>query len=285
MKEELTKIIFPHIIIIVNNAATNESNITLADALDAELLNDISIKPDIRNKVFIISRSENLGFAKGNNLGAEFSRKHFNISHFLFTNNDIHLIDNNVIEILISKLDSLQDVAMIGPKVIGSDGRFQSPEPYYSFWMRYFWMYWLTPFLSIKRKMKLFKIEYSQLAKEGRHYKITGSFLLVKAEDFFRCGMMDSATFLYAEEIILSERLMRIGKKVYYNPEVSVLHEHGRTISKYQDNEQRRFKQFESEAYYYRKYMGVSHFSILIGKLTLICYNKLINKMKMRNLA
>ena len=58
-----------------------------------------------------------------------------------------------------------------------------------------------------------------------------GSFFMVRAADFERCGMMDEGTFLYSEEPILTERMASIGLRPYYCPAVSVLHEHGATIS------------------------------------------------------
>lgn len=271
VRDELSKIDIPHIIVIVNNASTNESDIRLKNELKAELVTNIDTTPNL-NSCFVISEKQNLGFAKGNNYGVEFAINHFNISHLLISNNDIRLISNNVVGILINKLDSMDDVALIGPKVVGLDNLNQSPEPYYPFWNRYFWMYWLTPFLSHKQKIKLFELEYSQTAKEGVHYKVMGSFFIVKKSDFLACGMMDPNTFLFSEEVILSERLKAIGKKVYYYPEVTILHEHGQTITKHLENRKKILTQFASECYYYSKYKNVSWLSILLGKLSLKLY-------------
>ena len=72
-----------------------------------------------------------------------------------------------------------------------------------------------------------------------------GSFLLVKAFDFYNCGMFDSHTFLYAEEPILAERMAAIGKRVYYYPDSEVIHEHGVTTSKFAKDKRSEW-QFES---------------------------------------
>ena len=206
-------------------------------------------------------------------MGVEFATKHFDINYILFTNNDIRFLNCNVIEALISKLDSLNnEIALIGPRVIGLDGKNQSPEPYYPFWNRYVWMYWLTPFLSSSRKGKFFKLDYSQTAKEGIHYKIMGSFFIVKKIDFLSCGMLDPNTFLFSEEVILTERLNSIGRKVYYYPDVAVLHEHGMTISNHLDKKKKLLTQFISESYYYSCYKNVSELSIFIGRLSVNLY-------------
>jgi len=272
VKEELIKIQTQNIIVVVNNSATDESDANLKTALSAELVHDIGKIEDKNQRCFIVSHSDNLGFAKGNNLGAEFLLKHFTIRYFLFSNNDIRFIDTNAVEALIEKADALPNVGVIGPNIIGVDGRKQSPDPYYSFWARYFWMYWLTPFMPKSVKNKLFKLNYTQQAQEGIHYRVMGSFFLVKAVDFVACGMMDPNTFLFSEEMILAERMTAINRAVYFYPAVTILHEHNQTISKFIADKKKFMLRFESECYYYRTYRNVSLLSTYIGKLSFQFY-------------
>lgn len=282
VKEELVKVTTPHIIVIINNSATIESNQKLVENLKGELVTDISIVRNCENNCYIIPQIMNLGFAKGNNLAATFSMKHFDITYFLFTNNDIRFVERNVVEKLIYRINIFPNIALIGPQVIGIDGRHQSPEPYISFWNRYVWMYWSTPFLSLNRKEKLFKLDYSDNAKEGIHYKISGSFFLMKSQDFISCGMMDPNTFLYGEELILSERLRCINKYCYYYPQVSIIHEHSLTISSHLSNSKRSMLLFESESYFYRKYKNFSSISIFLGRSSFKFYLFLNNLLKSR---
>jgi GT2 family glycosyltransferase len=272
--DELSKIQLPHVVVIVNNAATQGSDQVLVNGLQAALVTDIQVEP-VASTCYVISQADNLGFAKGNNLGAEFCLNHFKISHFLISNNDIRFIDADVVEKLIEKINSLPTVGLIGPRVKGLDGKNQSPEPYSPFWKRYIWMYWLTPFLSAETKKRIFNLEYPQEALEGEHYKIMGSFFIVKADDFQTCGMMDPNTFLYGEEVILSDRLKSIHKSAYYDPQVAILHEHGQTISKHINTARSMKLQFKSESYYYQKYHGVTSFSIFLGRLSVNLYIKL----------
>lgn len=275
VKQELCKVQTPHTIVIVNNMASEQSNKILVDGLGAEIISEITVKPGIKNNIFILPHLENLGYAKGNNLGVAFSLLHFNITNLLFSNNDIRFIDNNVVERLIEILNDKQDVGLIGPRIIGLDDKNQSPEPYYSFWFRYVWRLWAGLFLSDKRKREFLKLDYSQNAKEGEHYKVMGSFFIIKAADFEKCKMMDSHTFLFAEEVILSERLNSIGKSVYYYPEVAVLHEHGQIISAHLNDKRKSLVQFASECYYYRAYKKISSFSIFIGSISFYIYLKI----------
>ncbi len=252
---ELSKIRSDYAVVIVDNGSTCESRDRLLEAFKGA-----------DQYVFVVPSEENLGFAKGNNLGAEVARNQFAPDVLLFANNDIRLVEPDAVDRMTAKLLSLGEAGALGPKVVGLDGRLQSPEPFISFWDRHVALYWRSLLPSNSRGP--FWEEYSQTAREGFHYRISGSFFMVKAEDYSACGGMDPNTFLYSEEMILSERLKRIGKRVYYFPEVSVVHEHGATTRKYYDKVRIRELRYRSEKYYYKTYVGTPTWQFLAGNLT-----------------
>lgn len=254
VRTELAKIRSDYAVVIVDNGSTELSRDRLLEAFKGA-----------DQYVFVVPSEENLGFAKGNNLGAEVAVNQFNPDVLLFANNDIRLGEPDVVERMADKLRSLEGVGALGPKVVGLDGRLQSPEPFISFWDRHVVLYWGGLFSS---KSKAWWEDYSQTAGEGCHYRVSGSFFMVKAADYRACGGMDPNTFLYAEEMILSERLKRIGKEVYYYPEVSVVHEHGATTRKYYDKVRVRELKYQSEKYYYRTYIGTPAWQFLVADLT-----------------
>lgn len=256
IQEEVPKIVSPHFTVVVDNGASEHCRLK-------EMVEQAGI-PDC----FVISSTENLGFAKGNNLGAEFAKEKCNPEYFLFANNDIKFLNDNVIDKLVEKLDTLPNVGVIGPKVIGLDGKLQSPEPFISFWDKHIWIYWSNLFYGKTHKIRRFKQDYSEKAEEGYHYRIMGSIFLTRSKDYFDCGMMDPETFLYSEEAILSERMKLIGKRIYYYPCVAVLHEHGNTTKKLFDKFKVRQLKFESDSYYYRKYIGTPGWQFRLAKIT-----------------
>ena len=215
VKNEVSKIKLPHIVVVVNNSAIESSNYLLCNSLHATLVENINVSVcQNESNVYVISSEENLGFAKGNNLGVRFIQNHFpSCSYLLFSNNDIQIVDEDVCERLIEKMSYNKDIGLIGPKVIGLKGELQSPEPYIHMVDYFCWMYLITPFVSKAQKINKFNLDYSSKAKEGYHYKVMGSFFMICLQDYIACGMMDERTFLYAEEMILSERLNAIGKK------------------------------------------------------------------------
>lgn len=233
------------------------------------------LKRDIAGEhCHILESKENLGFARANNLAAEYAKEHFDLqkssdeTYFLFANNDINLLNEDAADVLIKKLREHPEVGIIGPKVMGLDGKLQSPEPYISFWDRHIWVYWSNLFYSKAKKRKRFKEDYAEQAKEGYHYRVMGSFFVTPVKAFFDCGMMDPGTFLFAEEAILGERMLKIGLKTYYYPGVTVIHEHGKSMKGYFSRNRIREWKFKSDCYYYRKYKGTSSFLILIARFT-----------------
>jgi len=258
IKEEISKISSSYAVVVVDNGSTDESLRKLNEGL----------KSYPEGKVLVVPSKENSGFARGNNLGVEVAFREFSPDLLLIANNDIRFETDDVVDRMAMKLLSIPEAAIIGPKVKGLDGRLQSPEPFVSFWKRHIWLYWSNLFMTRSRKNRVFSLDYSENAAEGFHYKLSGCFFMVKSEDWKSCGGMDPATFLYSEEMILSERLAKIGKKAYYYPEVSVLHEHGATTNKYYDKVAVRDMKFQSECYYYKNYIGTPAWQFPLAKAT-----------------
>jgi len=258
VKEELSRISSPNAVVIVDNDSTDESRTRLLEAFKGWPL----------QHVFVVPSKENLGFAKGNNLGVEVAVNQFDPDLLLFANNDIALKSDDVVDKMAAKLLSIPEAGAIGPKVIGLDGRSQSPEPFISFWKKHVSLYWSNLYMSKRRKDEVFQKDYAEKAGEGFHYRISGSFFMVKSSAWKECGGMDPATFLYAEEMILSERLKKAGKGVYYYPEVAVIHEHGATTRKYFDEIAVREMKLQSDIYYYKTYIGTPAWQFFVARMT-----------------
>ena len=261
VKEELPKIDCPYYVVIVNNTSTKESDEALSVSMSAPIIYDLDNYHISEARCYIIHSNSNDGFASANNTGAIFNNKYLHSDYLLFTNNDIIILSDNNISRMIQKIETDNSVGLIGPKVKGPDGRLQSPEPFQSFYELMIYPY-IKPFLFKKKEHSL---SYAARAQEGYHYKVMGSFFMMNNEDFFRCGMMDSHTFLYFEESILTERLKIIGKKVYYFPAVEVYHAHSQTISKYSSFIKQRNYMFESGAYYFRHYIRTPRINVILA--------------------
>ena len=240
VSEEISKIALPHKTVIVDVGGTMD------EVPDATVI-----------------KEKNKGFAYACNAGAMFLKGE--VSSILFTNNDVKLTSPNVVEALEETLRQHPEVGAAGPEILGPDGHRQGPAHYMGMWKRFVWMYLSTPFISKERKRKRFHLYESDTAAEGAYHFISASFMLADAESFFRAGMFDEKTFLYAEENILSERMGAIGKCLYFNPSVSVFHEKGATVRANYDTRHQALMQMRSMAYYYRNYRHCNCVSYLLA--------------------
>lgn len=266
LQNELSKIGLDNKIIIVNNSGDIMSSSHIAQRCSAHLILDRS-DIDITKNVFVIGCADNLGYSRGNNLGAQILLQHFPIDHLLFSNNDIKIIDSNVIETLVDVMDMNDDVGVVGPRILGLDGRDQNPSRYMSVWTKYIIPWLLYPLVYPLVKRGYFK-DVIHGASEGAYYRVSGCFMLVRATAYLEVDGFDSETFLYAEEEILSERMLLRGYKVYYCVKASIVHEHGAVTRQFLSARQGFSSSFESELYYYCSYIGISTLALLLAKLS-----------------
>ena len=144
----------------------------------------------------------------------------------------------------------------------------QSPHHEIKF-IRYF--LWHTfPFLKGKFKF-LQKSEkpnnLTSIVKDDYCYWVSGCFMLMKADDFFKANKFDDYTFLYGEEKILAERLLKINKRNYFYPQVEIIHEHGKTTTNHLQSKKINLMVANSNYYYYQKYKRISPIFIKILKV------------------
>ena len=216
-----------------------------------------------------VAAEENLGYAKGNNLGAAAAKAYYpEDAYYLFSNNDLRLTDTFSLDKLLDPMKKYEDVAIVGPKVIGTDGLAQTPWKKTGAGKQLFLNYFD---LLLPKPCKITKyITNLNIEKPDRNryvYWVTGAFFLMDAKAFFQAGGFDEHTFLFYEEAILAERLLKIQKRVYYNMHVTVVHEHGQTVKKAWKVLQGITFSFESGLYYFREYCGLPYIAEILARL------------------
>lgn len=265
VQEELPKIKQCLHIVVVNVASTKEDSLALAESCglyfaDRGLSHADKCKEETK---FLIWVPENLGYAKGNNLGVEFLKQTgVNCDYILFSNDDIEIKSEKILEVLIEKAERDDKIAAIGPRVVCIDGAEGSPQrEYFSPW-HIMGEYFLKSFRG-HRQVTADGKPYAIAPPEGEAYWISGSFMLVKTEWLEKVGRFDERTFLYYEEPILAERFKREGGYFYYTPEVSVLHYEGGSTKK---NDIKQSFVEASRILYYKEYMNVNEMTLLLYK-------------------
>lgn len=182
-----------------------------------------------RINVTIIKSEENLGFAKANNVGMKRAKGR----NFLILNPDI-IFENNVLKILSDYLDNNDDVGMVGPRMLGVDGKFQQGclkgKPYPADTLYH--IIGLAKAFPNEEKYNGYALWHLDRTKIQECWAVSGACMMVKKSLYDVIGGIDEQFFMYQEETDWGIRTKNIGKKVIYNPEAKILHYGGVTTTK-----------------------------------------------------
>jgi GT2 family glycosyltransferase len=228
-----THVTLPHEVIVVDNASADGS----APAVR-------SLFPAVR----LLEVGDNVGFARGCNLGLEAARG----DYVLLLNPDAEL-EAGALEALYAFLEDHPGVAAVGPRVVHADG---------------------TPQLSFGRDLTLVS-EWRQrrlvrgLARRDAHIVaeitariarpqqpdwVSGACLLARTADLRAIDGFDAGFFLYEEDADLCRRLRAAGGTIAFTPAATVIHHLGRSMAR--NATRARLAYHASHLRYYDKHNG-----------------------------
>ncbi len=167
----------------------------------------------------IIENSENLGFSKAVNLGANAGSS----PYVLLLNPDCEIHPHTVSN-LIHEAEKYDDLGIMGALVFNEDGTEQRGcrrlEPTFTRSM--------VTALRLGRYFKSVNLQNEPLPAEAMSLDaVSGSAMLIKRDVFEALGGMDEGYFLHVEDLDICRRVREFGKKVYFTPKVSLFHHHG----------------------------------------------------------
>lgn len=215
-------------IVIVDNGSPNKSGIKLQEIFKKD------------GCVDVVLVEENIGFARGNNIGIKYSRDILHADYVCCLNNDTILEQKDFFKILVNEYDNT-GAALIGPQVIISDNsiqRFSSKimdvDVYKKqllaltkgSYIEYIKMKIKSAFLfrklnSIRRKM--IGIEENPFVDQN-DVLLHGCCLIFSPIFFQYLSGFDDRTFLYREEELLFLSVKRYNLKTQYTPKLKIKH-------------------------------------------------------------
>ena len=213
------------------------------------------------NVVCIVSSGENAGYARGNNLGAKTALDLWKDEYYIFSNNDLRIDKPFDVSELLAPFKEDSNIAVVGPRILGLDGGDQNPLPEFSDNYLLF-----GHFLSLLPPKKLVRAKQAVKREKGKCRAVCGAFICAKAEDFNAVGGFDENTFLFMEEEILSKRLKPLGKYMYYNDSVEVIHEHSVTVRSVMSVVKSLQYDFDSRYYYSKTYTHAGPIKLALSK-------------------
>jgi GT2 family glycosyltransferase len=190
--------------------------------------------------IVLLHSDENVGFARGNNIGFSYAKENFNPQFLILTNNDVCLIQGSIYKTLKQKYEET-DYAVLGPMIITGEGSICSSP------LRKEILSIQGVKRSIRRNYRLLRLNRIGLDKHYRWFKskihkhipqfhvedrliqhenvgIHGCFMVFSENYITRFDGLDSSTFLYMEEDILFLHLMKNNLKSIYCPDLVIYH-------------------------------------------------------------
>lgn len=227
------------------------------------------------HELYLWKNLQNGGYAKGNNLGAKIADEFIHADYYLFSNSDIVVLDDYLnFDRLIAEFHQMH-VGMVGPSIIGKDGKSQNPYKEQSLFLRWGYEYLFYPFARFLPAC-INSGDLVEPFETNPVFRVMGSFFVIPAKIFNDIGGFDEHTFLFAEELILAKRLQQKDYLVHYVPSVHLLHNHSATINKAFNYNQRLKQRFRSEMYYYRTYCHAKLY--VVALITFIFRSFLLKK-------
>ncbi len=177
----------------------------------------------------LIANAENVGYPQGNNLGLRafgFGVPDRPTPKFaLLLNPDTEVPPDGLARML-RFMAQHPDAGVAGPKLVLPDGSLDMacrrgfPSPAVSFY-RFTGLSRLFPHSPRFGRYNMTFLDPDQVAEVD---SVVGAFMMVRAEAIAQAGLMDGQFFMYGEDLDWAYRIKAKGWKVYYNPEITVLH-------------------------------------------------------------
>ncbi len=218
-------------IVVVDNASSNDSFKKLRE----KYKND--------SEITLVRSDENIGFARGNNLGIEKLRSMYRCEYISVMNNDTIIKQNNWYD-LINDEYKKSGFAVLGPKIITKDGDDTSnPMRKKPLEMKaidnLIWRRRIKVFLC---KTGLHKFVNPAGTKKGisefehdkryENVQLHGACMIFSEKFYEKLHGFDSRTFLYLEEDIMFLNLLENDLKSVYLPNLEIYHSEDSSTNK-----------------------------------------------------
>jgi GT2 family glycosyltransferase len=222
-------------IIVVDNASSDGS----VEMIEAKF-------PQVK----LIRNSENLGFAKGNNVGIRQSQGRY----VALVNPDV-IVFPGCLDALVDFLEQNPQVGNVGPRVLNPDMTLQSScRRFPTLWNNFCAA---TSLATAFKNSRFFAGEHMFYFPHDRILPVdvlVGCFSMIRRETFDEVGLLDENLFMYGDDVDWCRRCWKAGWHVVFFPGAKAIHDRGKITAPYPV----RFAvaQQRSVLYYWRKHHG-----------------------------
>jgi GT2 family glycosyltransferase len=178
------------------------------------------------DKVEIITNSENLGFAKANNIAIACT----NNKYIFLLNSDTEL-ETNIIDIIIDYMECNLNVSMLGCKLKLPDGTRQVGDAGYEPTVSSAFNYSFLLSKLLPNKFKGLYHNNNKISSPILVDWVSGAALLIRRSVVDKVGPLSEKYFMFTEDIEWGVRVKQFGGTVVYFPQASVMHHLGGSLS------------------------------------------------------
>jgi GT2 family glycosyltransferase len=174
-------------------------------------------------QVRLIASESNLGFSQANNLGIRSTS-----SELVLLANPDTIITAAAVDRLVAIIDSLPEVAIVGPRIVDGQGRAEL-----SFGAM------ISPWAELRQKILVrgndrgwppITALVERMTRRARRVDwVSGACLLVRRTDLDQVGGFDPRFFMYAEDVDLCAAGRARGRAVFFAADPQVVHLRGRS--------------------------------------------------------
>ncbi len=212
-------------IIIVDNNSPNGSGKELENFYTSD------------SQVHVLLNQENLGFARGNNVGFLYAKQNFKPDFIVLLNNDTLILQHEFTNIVEQEFAKSQ-FAVLGPTIQTPHKPYNSNPgptklPSIHFFKKYLRKVQIKLFLNYLHLDNLYEKVIHTFSKEKQKQEISerrenvllhGSFLIFSKLYFSKFDGLNDKTFLYQEERLLFLRLKQNNMKSVFLPDLKIFH-------------------------------------------------------------
>ncbi len=224
---------------------------------------------------YLLESQENKGYAYANNLALQ---RLFPgglagpalVSYVVLLNPDTE-VPPTALQQLVDFLEGHPDVGIVGPKLVRPDGSldlacrrsFPSPE------VAFYKMVGLSRLFPRNRRFARYNLTYLDPDVVAEVDAVAGACMAVRAAAVQQVGFLDERFFMYGEDLDWAYRIKQAGWKVYYYPQVTVLHHKGAASRR---SRRATYEFYRAMLLFYRKHYAAStsalvHLFIISGIL------------------
>lgn len=174
--------------------------------------------------VRLLAQSDNVGFARGNNLGLAAARG----AYLLLLNPDTQ-VRPGALAHLLTYLHANPEVGLVGPQLLNPDGSLQSSRRRFPTLATFIWeSTWLQPYAPRAVLRRYYAQDLPDDAVNDVDW-VSGAAMLTRRAVVEQVGGLDEGYFMYSEELDWCRRIRLAGWRIVYLPQARIVHHIGKS--------------------------------------------------------